>query len=99
MISDKPQKTLGRKHQDWQVFLCSTAIVRLTANKHDGNAQSAIEMMIREIPVHFCGTRAHFLSGLLCFTGALSMRLWATYNNASDALAKGMTALLGSAMM
>ena len=84
---------------NWQVFLCSTAIVRLTANKHDGNAQSAIEMMIREIPVHFCGTRAHFLSGLLCFTGALSMRLWATYNNASDALAKGMTALLGSAMM
>mmetsp|Transcript_22642 Transcript_22642/g.55885 ORF Transcript_22642/g.55885 Transcript_22642/m.55885 type:complete len:279 (+) Transcript_22642:85-921(+) len=78
------------------VFSSSLAIARLLTKKHNPMAQNAAEMMLREYPLYFMAVRTHFLTGLLCFAGSLSIRMWAEYHTGCWRFARAMLLLLGA---
>ncbi|KAJ1495343.1 hypothetical protein T484DRAFT_1925697, partial [Baffinella frigidus] len=81
------------------VFAASLGIARLIGNEHNPYARSALVMMLRECRLYFLAVRAHFLTGLLCFACALSIRMWATYYDGCVLMARAMTCLLAGAAL
>jgi len=72
--------------------------VRLRSNVHEPIAKDALVMMLRETPVYFLAVRAHFLSGVLCFAGALSVRIYAENQVGSPLFARALLAMLAAAV-
>ncbi|KAJ1625332.1 hypothetical protein T492DRAFT_1040389 [Pavlovales sp. CCMP2436] len=80
------------------VFAASIAIVRLLGHEHEPMAKDPLVMMLRETPLLFLAVRVHYLTGLLSFVGALSVRMFTDYMPASPTFAKGLCCLTGSTL-
>jgi hypothetical protein len=80
------------------VFAASIAIVRLLGHEHEPMAKDPLVMMLRETPLLFLAVRVHFLTGLLAFVGALSVRMFTDYYQTSPIFAKGLVCLTGSTL-
>jgi len=81
------------------VFAASLAIVKLLSHKHDPFARDPMTMMIREVPLYVLAVQTHFLTGLLCFTGALSIRMWAEYHAGCPRFSRAMVSMLAGSVM
>jgi hypothetical protein len=80
------------------VFAASLAIVRLLGRSHEPMAKDPLEMMLREVPLQFLAVRVHYLSGLLSFVGALSVRMVTEYGVGSPTFAQGLLCLIGGTL-
>lgn len=80
------------------VFAASLAIVRLLGHEHEPMAKDPLVMMLREVPLFFLAVRAHYLTGLLLFVAALSVRIFTDYFIGSPTFAKGLVCLVGATL-
>lgn len=80
------------------VFAASLAITRLLSRGHDAMARDPLVMMLRETPIYFMGVRSHFLTSLLCFVGALTLRMWTEYSKKTPRFARALLCLSGSSL-
>jgi hypothetical protein len=80
------------------VFAASLAIVRLLGHEHEPMAKDALIMMLRETPMWFLAVRVHYMTGLLSFVGALSVRMFTDYLPGSPTFAKGLVCLTGATL-
>jgi hypothetical protein len=80
------------------VFSASLAIVRLLGHEHEPNAKDPLQMMLREVPLLFLAVRVHYMTGLLLFVGALSVRMFTDYFPGSPTFAKGLVCLTGASL-
>jgi hypothetical protein len=61
-------------------------------------AKDPLVMMLRETPLLFLAVRVHYLTGLLAFVGALSVRMFTDYMPTAPLFAKGLVCLTGSTL-
>lgn len=80
------------------VFSSSLAIVRLLGHEHEPMAKDPLVMMLREVPLFFLAVRAHYLTGLLLFVAALTVRIFTDYAQGSPTFAKALVCLVGSTL-
>jgi len=80
------------------VFTSSLAITRLMSGVHDGVARDPLIMMLREYPLFFLSVRAHFLTGVLTFGFAISLRLYGETVGEAPLLARALLCLMGSTL-
>jgi hypothetical protein len=80
------------------VFTSSLAITRLMGGSHDGVARDPLVMMLREYPLFFLSVRAHFLTGVLTFGFAISLRLYGETVGETPLLARALLCLMGSCL-
>jgi len=80
------------------VYTSSLAITRLLAKVHNPISRDALVMMLRETPIYYLGARAHFLTSLLCFVAALTLRMWAEYSEQTPRFARALVCLCGACL-
>lgn len=80
------------------VFVSSLAITRLLSHHHDAIARDPLVMMLREFPLFFLSVRAHFLTGVLCFVGGITVRVYVEIGRESPLLARALLCMTGSSL-
>ncbi|KAG8470799.1 hypothetical protein KFE25_009220 [Diacronema lutheri] len=80
------------------VFVSSLAITRLLSKQHDAMARDPLVMMLREYPLFFLSVRVHFLTGVLCFVGAITLRVYVEVGRESPLLARALLCMTGSSL-
>mmetsp|Transcript_30382 Transcript_30382/g.76401 ORF Transcript_30382/g.76401 Transcript_30382/m.76401 type:complete len:287 (+) Transcript_30382:35-895(+) len=83
-------------HELVAVFASSLAIAALLQLKHNPIGKSPAQMLLRECPLYFMAVRAHFLTGVLCFAGALAIRMYTDYHVGCSRFARAMLCLLAA---
>lgn len=81
------------------VFAASAAIVRLSGSRFEPLAKDPVSLLYRETPVFFLAVRAHFLTGVLCFAGALSIKMFAAFGDGTPAFSRAMLCMVLSSLL
>ena len=75
------------------VLISTAASTHLMTGAFNPMATSTMAFLMREMELHFVACRFNFFFGLLCFVGALMIRVWANF---AGHLGSGLALLFGA---